>query len=292
MTKSGFVAVVGRPNAGKSTLLNWLVGTRLAMVSHKANATRRRMNIIVMHDEAQIIFVDTPGIHEKERLLNQFMLEEAIKAIGDCDFILFLAPVTDSLEHYEHFLELNPRVPHSILLTKTDTVGNAEVLEKLQAYSHYADRFASILPVSIKKGTDFVDILAECARHLPDSPYLYDPEIMTTDMMRDLYREMIRESVFKNISDEIPYESDVQILRVEELPALEKIYANIIVEKESQKGMVIGKAGATIKRIGKDARLQMEALCEKKVFLKLDVIVKKGWTKDKKHLSQMGYHID
>ena len=109
MTKCGYVSVVGRPNAGKSSLLNWLVGEKIAMVSHKANATRRRSNIIVMHEDDQIVFVDTPGIHETEKLLNQFMLDEALKAMGDCDLILFLAPVTDSLKYYEDFLEKNKK---------------------------------------------------------------------------------------------------------------------------------------------------------------------------------------
>src|SRR5690606_6579382 len=133
MTKCGYVSVVGRPNAGKSSLLNWLVGEKIAMVSHKANATRKRSNIIVMHNDDQIVFVDTPGLHETEKLLNQFMLDEALKAMGDCDLILFLAPVTDQLCHYEEFLEKNKKkTKHILLLTKIDFVSNEEVLEKMK----------------------------------------------------------------------------------------------------------------------------------------------------------------
>ncbi|HIE34782.1 MAG TPA: GTPase Era, partial [Campylobacterales bacterium] len=129
-SKAGFVALVGRPNAGKSSLLNWLLGEKIAMVSHKAQATRKRLNAIVMHKNNQIIFVDTPGIHEKEKLLNRFMLEEALKAIGDCDLILFLSPVTDSLKNYEKFLELNRKNrPHIVLLTKIDQVSNEDLLK-------------------------------------------------------------------------------------------------------------------------------------------------------------------
>lgn len=130
-TKCGFVAVVGRPNAGKSSLLNWIIGEKVAMVSHKANATRKRSNIIAMNGDDQIIFVDTPGIHESEKLINQFMLDEALKAIGDCDLIVFLAPVTDKLTHYESFLEKNKKnTPHIVLLTKIDMVSNEEILAK------------------------------------------------------------------------------------------------------------------------------------------------------------------
>jgi len=150
--KAGFVAVVGRPNAGKSTLLNHLMGEKLAMVSKKAQATRKRMNMIVMHDNAQIIFIDTPGIHEKERLLNQFMLEEAMKAIGDADLILYLAPVTDSLKEYEKFLKLveKKNTPHIVVLSKVDTASNEKVLQKLSEYNRYSDRFVAIIPFSIK----------------------------------------------------------------------------------------------------------------------------------------------
>lgn len=291
-TRSGFIAVAGRPNAGKSTLLNYLVGERLALVSHKANATRKRMNLIVMHETAQLIFIDTPGIHERERLLNQFMLVEALKAIGDCDLILFLAPITDSTEHYERFLELKRKAPHVLLLTKTDTVGNSDVLNKISEYQKYQEHFAALMPFSIRQEIQFDELLALCAKHMPESPYLYDPEDLTTETMREIYKEMVRESLFDNVSEEIPYESDVIINRVEELPALEKVFATIIVEKNSQKGMVIGKDGSALRRIGTDARRKMERLCSKKVFLKLVVRVEKGWTKDKSSLQKIGYLME
>ncbi len=151
--KAGFVAVVGRPNAGKSTLLNFLVGYKLAMVSKKAQATRKRMNIIVMYKNAQIIFVDTPGIHQRERLLNKFMLEEALKALGDSDLDIFLAPVNDPISHYEEFLKLrkDESKPHIVLLTKVDRYDNSKVLEKLKEYSKYSDKFSAILPFSVKQ---------------------------------------------------------------------------------------------------------------------------------------------
>ena len=292
MTKCGYVSVVGRPNAGKSSLLNWLVGEKIAMVSHKANATRKRSNIIVMHEDDQIVFVDTPGIHETEKLINKFMLDEALKAMGDCDLILFLAPVTDRLTHYEDFLVKNKKnVKHILLLTKIDNVSNEEVLEKMKEYEVYSEKYESIIPVSIKKGTTHANILDDVVKHLPEHPYLFDPEIMTTEHMRDIFKEFIRESIFENISDEIPYETDVLINKVEEKPKIDVIKATIIVQKGTQKGMIIGKNADAIKRIGRDARLKIEKLTGRKCFLELFVSIKKGWTKDKQGLKELGYDV-
>lgn len=289
-TKSGFVALIGRPNAGKSSLLNWLLGEKIALVSHKAQATRKRMNAIVMHKNAQIIFIDTPGIHEKERLLNKFMLEEALKAIGDCDLILFLSPVTDSVEHYRKFLELNKKnTPHIVVLTKIDQVDNAAILKKIGEFKKYQDRFLELIPVSITKNIGKKDLLDTIIKYLPEHPYYYDPQLLTTQNIRDIYKELIRESLFENLSDEIPYETDVIIEKIEESENLDKIYAMIIVEKSSQKGIIIGKKGSTLRRIGKTARKKMEEFSGKKIYLELFVVVKKGWTKDKKSLEELGY---
>lgn len=292
-TKAGFVAVIGRPNAGKSSLLNWLVGEKLTLVSHKANATRKRSNVIAMHNNAQMVFIDTPGIHEQERLLNKFMLEEAVKAIGDADVVLFLAPVTDSVEHYKNFLALNTKkIPHIILLTKIDQVDKEKLFKTIESYAQFQEQFLELIPVSIKRGMTQSYLFETIAKYLPDHPYYYDPELLTTENYKDIYREFIRESIFENTSKEIPYFSDVVIERVEELPDMEKIYAQIITEKKSQKGIIIGKDGQTLKRIGKRARILIEELNGKKTFLKLFVVVKPGWTKDEKALSELGYKIE
>jgi GTPase len=290
MTKCGYVSTIGRPNAGKSSLLNWLVGEKINMVSHKANATRKRSNTIVMHGDDQIIFVDTPGLHHQEKLINQFMLEEALKAIGECDLILFLAPVTDKIVHYERFLEENKKnTPHLLLLTKTDFVTNEEVANKIAEYEKYNDNYKAIIPISIKKGKKQANLLDVVVQYLPESPYLFDTEILTTTNLRDIYREFIRESVFDNISDEIPYEADVIMNKVEEKPNVEVIKATIIVEKQTQKGMIIGEGGVAIKRIGLNARKKIEKLIGKKVYLELFVSVKKGWSKNKEGLRELGY---
>ena len=292
-TKAGFVAVVGRPNAGKSTLLNYVVGEKLAMVSKKAQATRKRMNIIVMHKDTQIIFVDTPGIHEKERLLNQFMLDEALRAMGDSDLIIFLAPVTDKLIEYEKFLKLAQAkgIKHLVVLTKIDHVKQGDILAKLSEYQKYQDQFEAIIPFSVNKKVGKEQLLDEISKHLPTSPFLYDPELLTTELIRNIYKELIRESIFENLSDEIPYESDVTIEKIEESDSLDKVYATIVVEKDTQKGMIVGQKGVGIKRVGKLAREKMELFSGKKIFLDRHVSVKKGWSKNKDGLEEFGYII-
>lgn len=290
MSKAGFVSLIGRPNAGKSTLMNSLLGEKIAMVSQKANATRKRSNAIVMHNDAQIIFIDTPGLHEKEKLLNRFMLDEALKAMGDCDLIVYLAPVTDSIENYEKFLKLNDnKVKHIIALTKIDQASQEKLFKKIAQYNDFADRFEALIPVSISKKVGHADLLDTIVKHLPESPYLFDPEDLTSELVRDIYAGFVREAIFENISDEIPYESDVLIDKIEEVRHVDKIYATIILEKDSQKGIIIGKGGEAIKRIGKAAREKIEKLSGKKAYLELQVSVKKGWSKDKNFLEEIGY---
>lgn len=290
MTKAGFVSLIGRPNAGKSTLMNSLLGENIAMVSQKANATRKRSNAIVMHEDTQIIFVDTPGIHEREKILNQFMLDEALKAMGDCDLIVYLAPVTDNVENYEKFLKLNDsKVKHIIVLSKIDQVSQEKLFKKISQYSRFSNQFEALIPVAVPKKVGHKDLLETISKLLPESPYLYDPEDLTSELVRDIYAGFIREGVFQNVSDEIPYESDVIIEKIYEEKNIDRIIATIIVEKESQKGIIIGRGGESIKRIGKYAREKIEFLSGKKAYLDLQVVVKKGWSKDKSYLKEVGY---
>ncbi len=291
--KSGFIAVVGRPNAGKSSLINKIIGEKLTMVSKKANATRKRSLCIHMHKNHQLIFIDTPGIHETERLLNQFMLKEALKAMGDCDLVIFLAPASDKIDEYEKFLSLQTKdIPHLLILTKADTMSNEQLLKQISVYQKYQDRFKALLPISIKGKNDINFLCDEIVKYLPIHPYLYDTEILTTQNLREIYKEYIRESIFSNTSEEIPYFSDVLLKNMEEKDDIIIVEADIVVEKASQKGMVIGKNGACIKRIGKDARFMMQNLSQKKVFLKLQVVIKQNWTKNKKNLKKLGYLFD
>jgi GTP-binding protein Era len=290
--KSGFVGILGKPNAGKSTLLNWLLGEKIALVSPKANASRKRVNAIVMHGDDQIILLDTPGLHEKEKLLNKFMLKEALKALSDSDLVLFLADVRDDLSGYKWFLELNKKnIPHIVVLTKTDLVSPEEVEQKKKEYESLGKALA-VVPISAVEGKGKEELLDEIVKHLPEHPYYYDPEIISTEHIRDIYKELIREALFEKLGDELPYETDILIDKIEEYDTLDKVYATIIVERPSQKGMIIGKKGRKIKEIGMYARKLLEQFSGKKIYLELYVKVVPGWSKNKKMLEELGYEVD
>jgi GTP-binding protein Era len=291
-TRSGFVAVIGRPNAGKSSLLNYIIRENLTIVSQKANATRKRVNIIHTYEDTQIIFIDTPGIHQKEKLLNKFMLDEAIKASLGADLILFLSPASDSTKEYLEFLKLIDNKEHILLLTKVDAISNDDLLDKIKEYNKFSSNYKELIPISIKK-RHYVDyMLKAIASHIPSSPFYYDEETITTQTLRDIFKELIREAIFDKLSEELPYESDVIISDVKEQKNITKIYAKIVVDKNSQKGMVIGKNGATIKRIGISAREKIEKIIDNKSYLEISVIVKKGWTTDRESLKELGYEYD
>jgi len=292
MPKSGFVGILGKPNAGKSTLLNWLLGEKIALTSPKANASRKRVNAIVMNKDDQIILLDTPGLHEKEKLLNKFMLKEALKALSDSDLVLFLADVRDDLNGYKWFLELNNKnIPHIVVLTKTDLVNNEETEKKIKEYENLKKALA-VIPVSAVEGKGKEELLNEIVKHLPEHPYYYDPEIISTEHIRDIYKELIREALFEKLGDELPYETDVLIDKIEEYDNLDKVYATIIVERPSQKGMIIGKKGRKIKEIGMYARRLLEEFSGKKIYLELYVKVVPGWSKNKKMLEELGYEFE
>jgi GTP-binding protein Era len=294
MPKSGFVGIVGKPNAGKSTLLNWLLGEKIALVSPKANASRKRVDAIVMYKDNQIILLDTPGLHEKEKLLNKFMLNDALKVLGDSDLILFLADSRDSVEKsgYEWFLELNKKnIPHILVLTKIDLISTDELEKRIKEYEKIS-KALKIVPISVVEGKGKEELLELIVEYLPEHPYYYDPEIISTEHIRDIYKELIREALFEKLGDELPYETDVLIDRIEEYNNLDKIYATIIVERNSQKSMVIGKKGKKIKEIGMYARKLLENFSGKKIYLELYVKVVKSWSKNKKVLEELGYEVE
>jgi len=247
-----------------------------------------------MHDNTQIIFVDTPGIHKKERLLNKYMMDEALKAIGDSDLIIYLSAITDKLTDYEKFLEMieGKNKKHIVVLTKMDHASQGEVLKKLGEYQKYQDKFEAIVPFSVKKNVGRKALLDEISRLIPESPFLFETDILTTEYIRDIYKELIRESVFENLSDEIPYESDVVVQEVVESENLDKVSATIIVEKEVQKRMIVGTKGEGIKRVGIVARKMMERFSGKKIYLDLRVSVRKGWSKNRDALGELGYSFE
>lgn len=285
--KSGFVSIIGRTNAGKSTLINSLLEEKITLVSHKQNATRRKIKAVVMHEKNQIIFIDTPGLHESGATFNQLLVQSAIKSMEDCDVILFVASVFDSTKDYENFLSLNPQVSHIIALNKVDLTDNATLLKKLSEYAKFSEHFKAILPYSSKKKSYKKGLLDEIVKCLNEHKYFYDPEFLSVNSEKELYRDFILESIYENLSDELPYSSEVLINRTKDTPNLLILEANIITDTNSHKGMFIGKEGATLKRIGKDARFKISKLAQKKVLLKLFVTVKKNWQKDEEFLKKL-----
>lgn len=306
VTKAGFVALIGRPNAGKSSLLNSLSGEKLALVSHKANATRSTMHFIIPHttkqgQNCQIVFIDTPGIHKREKLLNQFMLKSALKAMEECDICAFMCAFGDDLKHYEEFLEIYPQ-KHIIIVSKIDYASGEKLAKYLARFSPFSDRFYALIPISVKKGINLDSLLESICAHLPHSPALYDEDMLTTHTSRQIAKEAIREAIFSLCSDEIPYESEVEILSFVESPTnaqntqkatpITHINARILVSKQSQKLIVVGKNGNSIKRISTYARHKIEEILAQKIFLNLSVIVRKEWAKSKKDLQRLGYNFD
>ncbi|EAK9939289.1 GTPase Era [Campylobacter lari] len=288
--KSGFISIVGRTNAGKSSILNSLLEEKVAMVSHKQNATRRKINAIIMHENHQLIFIDTPGLHASSKAMNQLMIDLAIKSIADCDVILFVVSIYDDIKDYENFLNLNPKVPHIVLINKVDLVKKEVLLKKLNEYSQFSSHFSAIIPYSAKKKFYKKILLDEMVKYLPEHPYYFDPEFITTTNEKDIYRDFILEAIYENLSDEIPYNTEVKIEKIKELEQIYYINAIIITDSNSHKGMILGKDGATIKRIGKEARVKIEKLAQKKVMLKLFVQLEKNWHKNEQNLKKILYN--
>ncbi|WP_139451810.1 GTPase Era [Campylobacter armoricus] len=288
--KSGFISIVGRTNAGKSSILNSLLEEKVAMVSHKQNATRRKINAIIMHENHQLIFIDTPGLHTSSKAMNQLMIDLAVKSIADCDVILFVASIYDDIKDYEKFLNLNPKVPHIVLINKVDLVKKEALLKKLSEYTKFSSYFSAIIPYSAKQKFYKKILLDEIIKYLPNHPYYFDPEFITTTNEKDIYRDFILEAIYENLSDEIPYTTEVKIEKIKELEQIYYINAVIITDSNSHKGMILGKDGMTIKRIGKEARIKIEKLAQKKVMLKLFVQLEKNWHKNEQNLKKILYN--
>ena len=198
-TKCGYISVIGKPNAGKSSLLNHLTSQNMLIVSKKANATRKRSNIIITQDNAQMIFIDTPGINYEQRMLDKFMLDESTKATSDSDVVLFLSYVNDDMSAYEDFVAKNNK-KHIVLLTKCDMVNAQKIAKKLTAFAKHSDKYEAIIPISLKRLNEQT-LFDEIIKLLPNSPFLYEDDISSTMYLRDIYKELIRESLFENLSD-------------------------------------------------------------------------------------------
>lgn len=282
--KSGFVSVIGRTNSGKSSLINFLLGSKLTLVSHKQNATRRKINAIIMYEYNQIIFIDTPGLHKSTKKFNQALIENTFSSINDCDLMLFVASIFDDTSEYENFLKYlkdnNIKTKHILILNKIDLATHTQILSKIEEYNKFNNNFISLLPISSKQKTYKKTLLDELCKYIPEHPYFYDPVIISDTNEKNIFKEFILESLFENFSEELPYCCEVLIDKILEKPNMLKIYAQIITDSNSHKSILIGKNGASLVRFGKMARIKIEKFTGLKIVLKLFINVKKNWQND------------
>jgi len=288
--RSGFVTVVGRPNVGKSTLVNHLVGQKVAIVSDKPQTTRNRILAVVNRPGAQIILFDTPGIHKPMHAMNRRMVDAATKSIGQGDVVLWMVDVGERYGPGDRFVRdllKKSGLPVILGVNKIDTMAKPKLLPVLQSWAGQLD-FTEVVPISAKTG-DNVDRLQQVlVRHLPEGPALYPEDFLTDQPERFFVAEMVREQVLRLTRAEIPYTTGVLIDSFKEDGPLVRIQATILVERQSQKGILIGRGGAMMKAIGTEARKQIEEFLGTKVYLGLFVKVKERWREDAGILEEMG----
>lgn len=291
--KSGFVAIIGRPNVGKSTLLNRILGQKISITSDKPQTTRERIRGIFTDERGQIVFIDTPGVHRPKNRLGEYMEQEIIKTRSDADMVLFLVePDSKPGPGDKHIAESikESKVPVFLVINKTDTVTRDEVLPVIAAYKDLLE-FDEIFPLSAKTGAGVSELVDFVFKNLPEGEYFYDEDDVTDMPIRAMCGEIIREKALFLLSDELPHGIAVVIdsMKLNEAGNLYHIDATVVCEKASHKGMIIGKGGAMLKRIGTLARADMEELCGLKINLKLWVKVKEKWRDSERLLSNYGY---
>lgn len=292
MFKSGFITVVGRPNVGKSTLINHLMGAKLSIVSNKPQTTRKNLNAIYTDEEAQIIFVDTPGIHKAQNKLGEYMVNVARESLNQVDLVIFITTASGSVHPGDAKImeELKGlKTPVFLLVNKTDEFSQERVAKTLEAYAREVD-FKEIVPISALKGKNTENLLSLVKGYLPEGP-MYYPEDMVADVhLRFMVAESIREKALKLLEQEIPHGIAVEVVSMKEKENGNwSIEADIICEKDSHKGIIIGKGGQTLKKIGTWAREDMEVYLEGKVDLKTFVKVRKEWRDNANLLKELGY---
>ncbi len=289
--KCGFVAIVGAPNAGKSTLLNRIIGEKIAITSKKPQTTRNRILGILNRPSSQMIFVDTPGVHKTNKVFNSRIVDAAISAMGDADCILLVVDASQPDHESEAYTAdrlKEFKKPVILAINKTDIAHKPFILDMINKWKEKYD-FSDIIPVSAKKGDQVEVILEAMENHLPESPSLF-PEDQLTDLPeRFLCAEIIREKVFRLTGAEVPYATAVTIESFSEESKIVRIDAAIHVERDSQKGIIIGKGGLKLKEIGSAARADLEEFLGTRVFLQTFVRVQKNWTRDGKSLRNFGY---
>ncbi len=286
---SGFISIIGRPNVGKSTLLNALLGEKIAIISDKPQTTRNRILGIVNRPGAQLVFMDTPGIHKPMHKMNEFMVKTALATYNEVDVILMLVEATEQPGGGDRFIIetlAQVKTPVFLLVNKIDLIKKEALLPLLQEYGRlYA--FAEIIPISALKN-DLGGLLDAIVKRLPEGPHYFPDDQLTDQPERFVVSELIREKIFELTKEEIPYSTAVVIEEMKEEPEITRITAIIYVERDSQKGILIGKGGVMLKKIGTLARLDAEKLLGVKVFLQLWVKVKKGWREDERMLKNLG----
>lgn len=290
--KSGFATLIGRPNVGKSTLMNRLIGQKIAITSNKPQTTRNRIQTVLTTDEGQIVFLDTPGIHKAKNKLGDYMVHVAEGTLEEVDVILWLVEPTDYIGAGErHIIEQlkKTKTPVILVINKTDTVKNEEILKFIEAYRTELD-FAEIVPVSALRGTNTDELVKCILKYLPYGPAFYDEDTVTDQPMRQITAELIREKALRLLEDEIPHGVAVTIESMKEKGNICHIEATIYCERESHKGIIIGKGGQMLKKIGSAARPEIEDLLEMQVNLQLWVKVKKDWRDSDFLLKNFGYN--
>ena len=290
--KAGFVTLIGRPNVGKSTLMNQLIGQKIAITSAKPQTTRNRIRTVLTTERGQIVFLDTPGIHKAKNKLGDYMVNAAEHTLEEADVILWLVEPTNYIGAGErHIIEelKKGRTPVILVINKTDTVKKEAVLSFIDTYRRELD-FAEIVPVSALKG-DNTDELVECIfQYLPEGNAFFDEDTITDQPMRQIVAELIREKALRLLEEEVPHGVAVSIESMKETGKLCHIDASIICERDSHKGIIIGRGGLMLKRIGTDARKEIEKMLEMQVNLKLFVKVKKDWRDSDYLMKNFGYN--
>ena len=290
--RSGFVAIIGRPNVGKSTLLNRIVGQKIAITSPKPQTTRNRILGIQNTDDAQVLYVDTPGIHDAHSPLNRYMVDQACAAALDVDVVLWLVEAdrqVDTDPMIPRLLDKSKR-PVLLVINKVDTIAKEKLLPLIETYNKICP-FASIVPISALKGDGVEALMAEIPQLLPEGPRYYPEDQLTDVPERFIVAEMIREQVLMRTKDEVPYGVAIVVERFQENPVKNMIgiSAVINVERDSQKGILVGKGGTMIRHIGQGARKEIERMLGVKVHLELFVRVQKNWTSSGRMLKEFGY---
>jgi len=293
--RSGFVTFVGRPNVGKSTLTNALVGEKVAITSDKPQTTRRAIRGILNRPSGQLVIVDTPGIHKPRTLLGQRLNDLVEQVLGDVDAICFLVPATEKVgpgdRRIAASLDGYPRAKKIAIVTKTDIAGRDQVTERLMEVDSLREDWAAVIPLSAVAGEQ-LDVLAdELLALMPEGPPLYDEGVVTDESLEDRIAEIIREAALEGVRDELPHSIAVTIEDIarRETGSMTDIHANVVVERDSQKAIIIGHKGSRLADVGARARAQIEPLVGTKVFLKLHVRVAKEWQRDPKQLGRLGF---